>query len=50
MTEISNRPDLVARNAKIRQARQQGRSYDNIAAEFGLSRESVRQACLEKEL
>jgi hypothetical protein len=46
--DINNPPGRATRNAAIRQARQQGRSYDNIALEFGLSREGIRLVCMGK--
>jgi hypothetical protein len=50
VTDIHNPPGRVARNVAISQARQLGRSYDNIAREFGLSRERVRRICLGEGL
>jgi hypothetical protein len=47
-TDIHNPPGRAARNVAIRQARQEGRSYRNIAAEFGLGRETVRLICIRK--
>ncbi len=44
--DTNSRPGLALRNAAIRQARQQGRSYASIAAEYGLSPEYVRRVCL----
>ena len=44
--DTQSRPELAQRNAAIRQARQQGRSFASIAAEFGLCPERVRRVCM----
>jgi hypothetical protein len=46
VSDTNSRPEHAARNAAIRQARQQGRSYASLASDFGLSREYVRRVCM----
>jgi hypothetical protein len=45
VTDTNGRPERGRRNAAIRQARQQGKSYASIAVQFGLSPEYVRRVC-----